>query len=70
LWVIAFHQLKASAEVGLNPAINVLQSIRHYPAFLPIPSIHRYRVTILKTLDHHKKHFASLKGAMTAITNT
>src|ERR1700686_476776 len=71
-WVIALHQLKASAEVGLNPAINVLQSIRHHPALLPISSIHRHCITILKVLDHHEKHFASFERSDNEqpVTNT
>lgn len=58
--VITFHQLKAAAEIGLHPAIDVPQAFgQHAPAstHLLIDGDH---VVVFESLDDHEKHVGLL----------
>jgi hypothetical protein len=54
--VIAFHELKTSTKIRLDPAINVLEPIRQHPAAFPEFLVCGQHVLILETLDDHEKH--------------
>ena len=54
--IIAFHQLKAAAEVRLNPAINILQSARNHSAFITDALVDRQHVIVFEPFDDHEQH--------------
>src|SRR5688572_32395741 len=56
--VVALHDLKAATEVGLDPTIDVLQTLGKHSAFLAKAAVHRHHVAVLETLDHHEQHSA------------
>src|SRR5207253_8743162 len=39
--VVALHQLKAPAELRLDPALHVAQPLRRHPPALPVTPVHR-----------------------------
>src|SRR4029078_5456230 len=54
--VVAFHHLEATVEVGLNPAPNIGEAVRHLAALLAQAAVDRLGVAILEALDDHKVH--------------
>jgi hypothetical protein len=48
--VIAFHELKTSTKIRLDPAINVLEPVRQHPAAFPEFLVCGQHVLILETL--------------------
>ena len=51
--VFAFHELKASGEVGLDPAIDVLQALRKTAALSAHALIYGKHVVALEPFDDH-----------------
>ena len=51
--MVRFHQLKASFEFFINPARNVLQTLRGQSTAIPEASIYGCRILILKAFDDH-----------------
>src|SRR5215831_11549664 len=58
--VVAFHELKATVETGLDPAADELKPVRGSPALVAELPVHRLRVLIAESLDHHEEHRVSL----------
>src|SRR5262249_31944646 len=56
--VVAFHQLKATIEVRLNPAAPVMQSFRRHAAVIAEAAVDRGGIAIAETLNDHKQHGA------------
>src|SRR5262245_666914 len=54
--VVAAHELEATAEVGLDPAIDVLQTIRQRTPAVPQALIDRNHIIVAKSLDDHEQH--------------
>ncbi len=55
--IIAFHKLKATVEVWLNPTIDIFEAIRKATPFVPEVRINRNGILIVETFDQHKEHF-------------
>src|SRR6516165_10728825 len=51
--VVATHELKATGEVGLDPAVDVFEPLRQRSAFLAQALVGWNHVAIAKSLDHH-----------------
>jgi hypothetical protein len=54
--VITLHQLKASTEVWLDPAIDVVQSVREHAPVIAQALVDRQHVVVFEALDNHKQH--------------
>src|SRR5262245_30003428 len=54
--VVAFHQLKATAEIGADPAVVEFQALRHETALLVETLVDRLGVLVAEFLDHHEQH--------------
>src|SRR3981189_987277 len=54
--VVAFHQLKAAVEIGLDPATDIGQSFRKFYPGIADALVDRDRVAVFETLDHHEEH--------------
>src|SRR5260370_32487164 len=54
--IVAFHQLKAAVEVGLDPAPDISQPFGEFDPGIAHPLVDRDRVPVLETLDHHEEH--------------
>jgi hypothetical protein len=51
--------LEAALEVFIDPARNVLQSVRGEAAAIAETPIHRYRIIVLEMLNDHVEHDGS-----------
>src|SRR5436309_1302773 len=56
--IVALHQLKAAPHVGLHPAADEGEPVRHLPAFGAEPTVHGLAVLVLERLDDHEQHGA------------
>jgi hypothetical protein len=54
--VVATHYLKATGEIGLHPAIYVLQPVREGTPTIPQTLVNRNHIVFAKSLDDHKQH--------------
>src|SRR5689334_10672258 len=54
--VVALHQLKAASHIGLHPAADEGEPIRHLPAAVAQPPIDGLAVLIAKRLNDHEQH--------------
>src|SRR5207253_2636758 len=52
----------AAVEVGLDPAIDIAQAVRHHPPLFAEPGVDRSRVAALESLDDHEEHVGSYCG--------
>jgi hypothetical protein len=57
LQVFAFHELEAPAEVGLDPAVDVLQTLRKTTALLVDALIDGKHVVAFEPFDDHEEHY-------------
>src|SRR5882762_3777234 len=60
--MLGFHQLKASFEFFIDPARNVLQTLRSQSPAVVEASIHGHRVPILEVFDDHVEQGGSSKA--------
>jgi hypothetical protein len=58
--VITFHELEATIEVRLNPALDVFQTVRHHSPMLSEATINSESILVLELLNHHEEHDVSL----------
>src|SRR5262249_25607184 len=69
--VVALHELKAAAEVGLDPAVDVLQSGGEHPPAIAQLAVDRDHVVVAKALDDHEEHaLTSGSGAACSLRQT
>src|ERR1051326_3665053 len=54
--IVTGHQLEATAKIGLDPAIDKCQAVRHHAALLTKAAVYSLRILITKLLNHHKQH--------------
>jgi hypothetical protein len=54
--VVAFHELKAATEVGLDPAVDVAQALGKHPALAPHSPVDGLRPLPRELLDNHEEH--------------
>jgi hypothetical protein len=54
--IITLHQLKASAEIWLNPTINIGESVGEHTTFIANTLVGRQHVVVFETFNNHKEH--------------
>ena len=54
--IVAFHELEAAAEVGLDPTVDVVQSWGKHASTITCSLVHRPRVSIAEALHHQEQH--------------
>jgi len=54
--IITFHQLKASAEVWLNPTINIGEAVREQAPVVAYTLVDRQHVVVFESFNDHKEH--------------
>jgi len=54
--IVAFHHLKTTPEIGSDPTVHELQSVRHHPAALAKTRVNRLRILVSEAFDDNKLH--------------
>jgi len=67
--IIALHQLEASTEVWLDPAIDVLKTIRDRASAITHALVDGNHVVVSESLDDHEKHVYSSPRSETPIAD-
>jgi hypothetical protein len=49
-----FHQLKAAIEIGGNPAVNVIKTVRQHSTLFLSPAIYLPGTTVFELLNYHE----------------
>src|SRR5688572_18549730 len=57
--VVAFHQLEAAAEIGLDPGADIFQPRGHHAPLLLEALVERLWIVAVEMLDNHEQHAAS-----------
>ena len=58
--IVAAHELEATAEIWLDPAFNILQTLREGSPAVPEPLIGGNHVIVPKSLDDHEQHVSPI----------
>src|SRR5262245_240772 len=67
--VVALHELEAAVEVGLDPAIDVTQTVRHHSPLLAEAGVNGGGVTISEPFDDHEQHVVSYCGGSAKLSS-
>jgi len=53
-WIFSFHELKATIEVGSNPAVHVIKPVGEHPTLFMGPAVYLPGTVIFELLNDHE----------------